>query len=77
MHAINFNLLILIFQLVDDVKARLPSSIPTNWLREKYLVRCLERSNGGLQKGEVASYRTEWGRIGTQEVFGSNSNQYW
>ena len=58
----------LIFQLVNEIKSRLPPSIPINWFSERFLVRCLERKEGGLRKGEVASFRDEWGREGTKEV---------
>ena len=57
-----------LLQLVEDLKARKPATIPATWLSEKFLVRCLERKQGGLAKGQVSTYRVEWGREGLQEV---------
>ena len=31
------------------------------------LVRSLERKDGGLSKGDMARYRSKWGRCGCQE----------
>lgn len=55
-------------KVLDAVKARLKPSIPDTWLSEKFLIGCLERKGGGLQKGEMAKrYRAIWGKAGIQE----------
>ena len=51
------------------MKDRLPDKIPFEWISERFLVKCLERKNGGLQKGEMKSFRAEWGKKGVKEVF--------
>ena len=51
------------------MKDRLPDKIPFEWISERFLVKCLERKNGGLNKGEMKSFRAEWGKKGVQEVF--------
>ena len=51
------------------MKDRLPDRIPFEWISERFLVKCLERKNGGLQKGEMKSFRAEWGKKGVKEVF--------
>ena len=56
------------FQLVTKLKERLPPKVPSTWLSEYFLARCLERKKGGLAAGTVASYRDLWGREGIQEV---------
>ena len=56
------------FQLVTKIKERLPGKVPSTWLSEHFLVRCIERKKGGEVAGTVASYRDMWGRQGIQEV---------
>jgi len=54
-------------KVLDAAKARLKPAIPETWLSEKFLIGCLERKGGGLQKGEMANYRVSWGKKGIQE----------
>ena len=54
-------------KVLDAVKARLKPAIPDTWLSEKFLIGCLERKGGGLQKGDMVNYRQKWGKKGIQE----------
>ena len=53
--------------VVESIKTRQPVPIPSSWISEKLLVRSLERKDGGLSKGDMARYRSKWGRCGCQE----------
>ena len=65
-------------KVLDAAKARLKPAIPETWLSEKFLIGCLERKGGGLQKGEMANYRVSWGKRGIQEgKTGGNETWYY
>ena len=65
-------------KVLDAAKARLKPAIPDTWLSEKFLIGCLERKGGGLQKGEMANYRVSWGKRGIQEgKTGGNETWYY
>ena len=51
---------------IQSRKAEL-ARIPSTWLSEDFLKRCLERREG-LDKGSISSYRDQWGRKGKREV---------
>ena len=54
-------------QVVESIKSRQPVPIPGDWLSEKLLAKSLERKDGYLLKGDMARYRSKWGRYGCKE----------
>ena len=55
-------------QEAEAAKNRLPEKIPLDWLPEKFLIRSLEKKNGGLLKGDMSRYRSSWAKFLTNEV---------
>ena len=43
-------------ELISKIKERLPPKVPSTWLSEYFLVRCLERKKGGLAAGTQCCY---------------------
>ena len=65
-------------QVAEAAKNRLPEKIPSDWLPEKFLIRSLERKNGGLLKGDMSRYRSSWAKFGIQEgQRGGNKTWYY